>query len=121
MVLNLYPLKRISTDPAMFHKILKDIFMESGAAIIEREVAARLLENVGNDIGTEEGSGRPWRATAGSTGKASGPVSKKDRQLLRQFLALESLPKSHIMRGMSEATPIELTAATFAFAFKKGI
>ena len=46
LVLSLSPLKHISTDPMLFHKILRDVFMESGAVVIEREVAKALLANI---------------------------------------------------------------------------
>lgn len=117
MVLNLYPLKRISADPVVLHEALKDIFMGSGAAIIEREVARRLLENVGN--AKAEGRRRHSWLAAASNRRSSGGVSKREKQVLRQFLALESLARggSRLKLG---ATPVELTAENFAYAFKKG-
>lgn len=121
MVLSQYPLDRISKDPAVFHKVLKDIFMETGAAIIEREVARRLLENVGNELEATGRSGHRWLATASSNGKGAVRVSKKEKEVLRQFLAPESLPEGRPTRGGLEETPIELTATRFAHAFKKGI
>ncbi|HVC26815.1 MAG TPA: hypothetical protein VND40_01515 [Nitrososphaerales archaeon] len=119
MVISQYPLNRISTDPAMFHKIMKDIFMESGAAIIEREVARRLLEGVGDERRARGRSHHSWLAAA-SNGKASGRVSKKEKEVLRQFLALESLSEGHPAKAKAEAPPMDLTATTFAYAFKKG-
>jgi hypothetical protein len=119
-VLSLYPLKQISTDPATFHKVLRDVFQESGAVIIEREVARRLLENVGNDLNVEGDSRRSWLATASSRGKESGRVSKKEKEVLRQFLELESLPKSHARKEKPGTTQTDLTVAQFAYAFKKG-
>ena len=120
LVLSLYPLKQISTDPAMFHKVLRDVFKESGAVIIEREVARRLLERVGNDMTVEGDSRRSWLATASSKGKESGRVSKKEKEALREFLELEPLPKGHARKEKPGATPIDLTVAQFAYAFKKG-
>jgi len=120
LVLSLYPLKQISTDPATFHKVLRDVFQESGAVIIEREVARRLLESVGNGITVEGGSRRSWPATASSRGNDSGRVSRKEKELLRQFLEVESLPKSRPWKEKPGATQTDLTVAQFAFAFKKG-
>jgi hypothetical protein len=119
-VLSLYPLQQISTDPAMFHKVLRDVFQEPGAVIIEREVTRRLLDSVGNDMTVEGASRRSWLATATSGGKESGRVTKKEKAVLREFLELESLPKSHARKQKPGATPIDLTVAQFASAFKKG-
>jgi hypothetical protein len=104
----------------MFHKVLRDVFQESGAVIIEREVARRLLESVGNDMTVEGDSRRSWLATASPRGNESSRVSKKEKEVLRQFLVLESLPKSHSRKEKPGATPIDLTVAQFAYAFKKG-
>jgi len=120
LVLSLYPLKHISTDPAMFHKILRDVFKESGAALIEREVAERLLQNVGNGTEVRGASRRSWLTPAGSGGKESDRVSKKEKEVLRQFLALEPLTQGRTRMVRSEVTQIDLTADRFAYAFKKG-
>jgi hypothetical protein len=119
-VLSQYPLKHISTDPAKFHKILREIFQESGAAIIEREVARRLLDNVGNEMIVDGNSRRSWLATASSKGKESGRVSKKEKEVLRQFLVPDSLPKGRAGKEKPREAPIDLTVAQFAYAFKKG-
>jgi hypothetical protein len=120
LVLSLYPLKQISTDPARFHKILREVFQESGAVIIEREVARRLLESVGNEMTAEGSSRRSWLATASSKGRDSGRVSKKEKEVLRQFLEPESFPTGHAKTLKPGATQIDLTVAQFARAFKKG-
>ncbi len=119
LVLSLYPLKRISTDPAMFHEILSEVFQESGAALIEREVAGRLLQNVGNGMDVRGASRRSWLAAA-SGGREFGRASKREKEVLRQFLALESLADGHARKARPEEARIDLTAARFAFAFKKG-
>jgi hypothetical protein len=111
LVLSLYPLKRISTDPVMFHKILRDVFNENGAVVIEREVATRLLANIGNETPPEAGTGTPWRAAQ---------VSKREKEVLLKFLALESLSRGGLGSPKPEPGPIDLTAARFAHAFKKG-
>ena len=121
LVLSLYPIERISADPVALHEALKDIFMASGAAIIEREVARRLLEAVGNQANSDGGHRRSWLAAATSHEKSAGRVSRKEKEVLRQFLALESLARGGHMRGKPDEIPIEMTAANFAFAFKKGI
>jgi hypothetical protein len=120
LVLSLYPLKQISTDPAMFHKVLRDVFKESGAVIIEREVARILLERVGDDMTVDGDSRRSRLATASSKGKESGRVSKKEKEVLREFLELQPLQKSHARKEKPGAAPIDLTVAQFAYAFKKG-
>ncbi len=119
MVLTQYPLERISADPIVFHEAMKDIFMESGAAIIEREVARRLLDSVGNGGKLGGRSHLSWLAAA-SKGDVRGRVSKREKEVLRRFLALESLSTGRGPKGRGEAPTIDLTAATFAFAFKKG-
>jgi hypothetical protein len=120
LVLSLCPLKQVSIDPAVFHKVLRDVFKESGAVIIEREVARRLLQSVGDDVTVEGDSRRSWLATARSGGKESGRGSKKENDVLRQFPEPESLPKGHARKEKPVATPIDLTVAQFAYAFKKG-
>jgi len=119
LVLSLLPQGRISTDPAMFHQILSKVFQESGTAIIEREVAGRLLANVGKAREVEGASRRSW-FTAASRGRESDRASKKEKEVLRQFLALESLAEGRAGKARPEMTQIDLTAARFAFAFKKG-
>jgi len=105
----------------MFHSVLKDIFMESGAAIIEREVARRLLENVRKENHVEGRRPRSWFQLASSNRKASRPVSKKEKEVLRHFLAPAPPRRGHLAKERLEATAIDLTAASFAYAFKKGI
>ena len=126
MVQSHYPLNHLSTDPVTFHKVLKDIFMENGAAIIEREIARKLLDKVG-PVGTGGGRLHRWLATAASSTKGPGRASAREKEVLRQFVALATLPRSHPSRAMldegagaSEATSIELTSTRFASAFKKG-
>jgi len=120
LVLSLRPLKRISSDPALFHEVLRDVFQERGAALIEREVAGRLLKNIGNEMNVGRASRGSWLTPAGSWEKQSDWVSKKEKEVLRQFLALESLTEDRTRKARSEATQIDLTAANFAYAFKKG-
>src|ERR1700688_3678668 len=48
MFLSNHPLDRLSADPVTLHDALKEIFMENGAAVIEREIARRLLDKVGS-------------------------------------------------------------------------
>ena len=120
MVLNLYPLRRISADPAVLHEALKEIFMASGASIIEREVARRFLETANSEMKAEERPRHSWFAAVASSGKSSGRVSKREKEVLRQFLALESLATGGHAEMKPEATPIEITVANFAYAFKKG-
>jgi len=119
LVLSLYPLRRISADPAMFHEILSGVFQETGAALIEREVAGRLLQNVGNGMDVGGASRLSW-LTAASRRKESDRVSKREKEVLRQFLAPESLTEGRARKARPEVTQIDLTAARFAFAFKKG-
>ncbi|MDA4115553.1 MAG: hypothetical protein OK442_03225 [Thaumarchaeota archaeon] len=120
LVLSLYPLGQISTDPVMLHKILRDVFNENGAAVIEREVATRLLANIGNETAPKAGHGGPWRAAPSPKGKASPQVSKREKDVLLKFLALKSLPRGGSGNSRLELSPIDLTAARFAHAFKKG-
>jgi len=120
LVLSLYPLKQISTDPVMLHKILRDVFNENGAMVIEQEVATRLLANVGSKTPSGAGNGVLRRAAPGSKGRASPQVSKREKDVLLRFLALESLPRGGTGNSRPELSPIDLTAARFAHAFKKG-
>jgi len=120
MVLSLCPLHTITADPAKFHEVLKDIFMESGAVVLEREIGRRLLENVGDGSGLRGSSQHWWLKKATSKARSPGRVSKEEKEVLRQFLALESLPKNHPFGMKAPPTPIDLTAARFAYAFKKG-
>jgi len=119
LVLSLHPLRRISTDPLMFHAVLTEVFQESGAALIEREVAGRLLANVGDANYAGRGSLRSW-LTAASRGREPHRGSKKEKGVLTQFLALEALADGHAEKARPEEAQIDLTAARFAFAFKKG-
>jgi hypothetical protein len=121
LVLSLYPLDRISGDPAVLHEALKDIFMASGAVIIEREIAKRLVERMGNQAEGEGPQSRSWLAGLAVHLRSPGGASKREKEVLRQFLALESLERGAHANGRLEETPIEMTAANFAYAFKKGI
>jgi hypothetical protein len=121
LVVTLYPLNRISSDPVALHEALKDIFMASGAEIIEREVARKLLETIGSGRDEESRHRRSWLAAAASNWKSSGNASKREKEVLRQFLALESLSRGGHAKARLEETPIEMTVANFARAFKKGI
>jgi hypothetical protein len=120
LVLSLYPLERISSDPAALHEALKDIFMASGAAIIEREVSRRLLESVGNEANAGARHRRSWLASVASHEKSSGQVSRREKEVLRQFLALESPARGGHAEGEVGEITIEMTAANFAYAFKRG-
>lgn len=120
MVRNLYPLRRISADPIALHEALKDIFMASGAAIIEKEIARRFLEAAGNEMKVEERSRFLWLAAGASKGRSPGRVSKMEKEVLQQFLALESLARGGHTYATPEPTPIEMTVTNFAYAFKKG-
>ena len=118
MVASLCPLERIPADPARFHEVLKSIFKEGGALIIEREIASRLLEGLGEGPDASSRPSHSWLASASSRAKAPRGASKKEREVLRQFLVLESLPRTHPLQRREE-TQISVTAARFAFAFKK--
>ncbi len=127
MVLRLHPLPTLSTDPARFHEAMQSIFMENGAAIIEREIARRLLQNAGRER-TDGRAHRPWFVVADFGARPSGRASKTEKRVLRKFVALASLPHSHLTGSISlrtrgprgEASSIELTSLRFADAFKKG-
>jgi hypothetical protein len=120
LVISLYPLKQISTDPVLFHKVLRDVFKMGGAEIIEREVARRLSQAVGTAMTVDGDSRRSWLAMAPSRRNESGRVSEKGNDVLQQFLEPESLPRGRAARGKPGETPIDLTVAQFAHAFKKG-
>jgi hypothetical protein len=119
LVLSLYPLKRISTDPVMFHKILRDIFNENGAVLIEREVAKTLLANIGNEASSEAGPRNLRRAAPSPMSKTPAQVSQMEETLLK-FFALEPLERGGPGNPKPELRQIDLTAARFAHAFKKG-
>ncbi len=127
MVLSHYPLNELSTDPIAFHDFLKGIFMENGSAIIEREIARRLLDGVANGRVGRGGLHLGWLAAATSTPKGPGRALAKEKKILRQFVALATLPRGHQtaanlvpIEGTSRASSIELTSLRFADAFKKG-
>jgi hypothetical protein len=127
MVLSHYPLNRLSTDPEAFHEVLKGIFMENGAAIIEREIGRRLLDRMGTHMAGEGRIHRWWLATAALSTKGSGGASAREKNVLRQFVALSTRPKGHPSAaklgeagGASGASSIDLTSMRFASAFKKG-
>jgi hypothetical protein len=127
MVLSLYPLDGPSIDPVGFHDVLKGIFMEEGAAILEQEIARRLLEKVGRKGGGGTRSRLSWMMPASSDANGSRTVSEKDKEVLRQFVASASFPKSYRMeaeldgiRSGKRSSTIEQTSLRFASAFKKG-
>lgn len=127
MVLSQHPLTELSADPLRFHEALKGIFLENGAAVIEREIARRLLDKVGSSQDGARRSRHSWLRAARSSAKGKGAATAKERKVLRQFLALALLPKGHPMgagpdatRGAIRASSIELTSLKFASAFKKG-
>ncbi len=126
MVLSIHPLDELSKDPVAFHEALTWIFMDSGAAIIEREIARKLLDRMGeNPIGKNS---HLWSFTIPeSHSKSSQRVSEAEKKVLRQFLALASLQKVYPAESEIDAngdtigaSSIELTALRFASAFKKG-
>jgi hypothetical protein len=126
MVLSFRPISHLSKDPAGFHEFLKGIFRDDGAAIIETEIARRLLEKVGSGRGREGRSFLSWLGATLSRAKSSGGVSSREKDALGQFLALESVRKSSsaetklgARRWANGARSFELTASRFAFAFKK--
>ena len=127
MVLSHHPLKRLSADPEALHEVLQKIFMDNGALIIEREVARRLLDKVGKERAGEGRLHRWWLPTAASGSKGPGRASASEKRVLRQFVALATLPQGHrravqpgATGGISGATSIEFTSLRFADAFKKG-
>ena len=116
MVLSLHPLAELSADPAGFHAFLKGIFMDDGAAIIEREIGSRLLGKVGNPR-TRDGRSFLSRLEATfSRAKSQGSASAREKDALRQFLALESLregrgEKHGIRRWANRARAFDLSAS----------
>jgi hypothetical protein len=127
MFLSRYPLNQLSTDHFRFHEAMKDIFLEKGAALIEQEIARRLLDKVGSarDGGTR--SRRSRLVASKSNANAYGRASERERKVFREFVALASLPEGHPMqveldaiRDSAEAPSIEVTSLKFASAFKKG-
>ena len=127
MVISNCPLHRLSTDPVVFHQVLKGIFMENGAAIIEREIARRLLDKVGNERAPTGRFHGGWLSAASLGSKGPRRASARDKKVLRQFVALATLPQGRrtgvqlgATGGTSGATSIELTSLRFADAFKKG-
>jgi hypothetical protein len=126
MVLSFRPLSHLSTDPAGFHEFLKGIFRDDGAAIIEIEIARRLMEKVGDARGREGRSFLSWLGAAFSRAKSSGGVASREKDALGQFLAFESVRQSRsaeaklgARRFTNSGRSFELTASRFAFAFKK--
>jgi hypothetical protein len=125
MVLSLHPLSVLSADPAGFHEFLKGIFKDDGAAIIEIEIASRLLEKVGNGR-AREGSSILSRLEAAFSRKSSGGVPAREKDALRQFLALESVRESRraeaklgAHRWTNKGRSFQLVGSLFAFANKK--
>jgi hypothetical protein len=125
MVLSLHPLSVLSADPAGFHEFLKGIFKDDGAAIIEIEIASRLLEKVGNGRASE-GSSLLSRLGAAFSRKSSAGVRARENDALRQFLALESVRKSRraeakvgAHRWTNKGRSFQLTGSPLVFANKK--
>jgi len=125
MVLSLHPLSVLSADPAGFHEFLKGIFKDDGAAIIEIEIASRLLEKVGNGR-AREGSSLLSRLGAAFSRKSSAGVPARENDALRQFLALESVRKSRraeakvgAHRWTNKGRSFQLMDSPLAFANKK--
>jgi hypothetical protein len=120
MVLSLHPLDSLSSDPARFHEVLKGIFMSSGAAIIERETARRLVGHLGGGLPRQS-----WLASAAWNANPLRRASKREKKLIREFVELASEPEGYLMEldlkapGRTRAGGVELTSLTFASAFKK--
>jgi len=126
MVLNLHPLSVLSADPAGFHEFLKGIFKDDGAAIIEIEIANRLLEKVGNGRAREGSSFLSRLGAAFSRAKSSGGVPAREKDALRQFLALESVrncrraeAKLGASRWTNKGRSFQLMGSPLAFANKR--
>jgi len=126
MVLSLHPLNELSADPAGFHEFLKGIFKEDGAAIIEIEIASRLLEKVGHGRAVEGRSFLSRLGTAFSRAKSSGGVAAREKDALRQFMAFQSVRKGRsggevlgFHRRTNNSGSFQLKGSLFAFANKK--
>jgi hypothetical protein len=126
MVLSLHPLSSISADPARFHEAMRDIFLDNGAAIIEREIARRLLLSAGRERAKGRAH-RSWLSATSFGSRSSARVSDREKRVLRKFVALASLPQGHRPETLTNqawklgrASSIELTSSRFAAAFKKG-
>jgi len=120
MVLSLHPLTELSTDAVGFHEFLRGIFMDDGAAIIEREIASLLLGKLGDARRSEGGAFLSWLGSAFSRAKSPRGTSARERDALRQFLALESLrgdreEKLGVHRWANRARSFDLSASRFAF------
>jgi hypothetical protein len=125
MVLSLHPLSRVSSDPLRFHELLIGIFREDGAAIIEMEIATRLLEKFGSDGGEQGRSFLSRLAATFSRAKSSGGASTREGDAFRQFLALESVRKSRsaedgpgARRWTNRSRSFELVSPGSVLAFK---
>jgi hypothetical protein len=125
MVLSLHPLSHLSADPVAFHGFLKGIFMDDGAAIIEIEIASRLLDKVGNSRGREGRSFLSWLGATFSRARSPGAGSARENDALRQFLALESVRKSRSSEDKlgahcwtNRGRSLELTVSRFPFPLK---
>ena len=123
VVLRQRPLQVLASDPTEFHEALTSIFKEAGAAIIEKEIARRLLDKAGTK---EDQLHRSWLSTVIIRAGAARRVSQAEKKALRQYVALADLPRAHgaevsaSRHGMGMAKSIELTSLAFADAFKKG-
>jgi len=123
--LSQHPIETLSSDAAAFHAFLVSIFMENGAAILEREIARRMLDKARKEYRLPRLS---WRASITVGGDRSRRVTLEEMRSLRQFVALASLPRDHRSRPTPDlagsegmTTSIEYTSLAFADAFKKGI
>lgn len=116
MVLSLHPLDSLASDPARFHEVLKGIFMSSGAAIIEREIARRLVSCLGEGFPRQR-----WLTNSNVLRRGS----NREKELVRRFVALGAEPEGYRVdlelnaAGRTRSSAIELTSLRFASAFKK--
>lgn len=119
MLLRLCPLDRLASDPMAFHEVLKGIFMQSGAVVIEREVARRLLDRVAKARPVSGRVHRWWLTGAISSAGGAGRTSAGERRVLEQYAALAALPAGHSSQVAGGTASIEITSTRFASAFKK--
>jgi hypothetical protein len=124
MILKDHPLETLSSDVAGFHAVLVEIFKENGAALIEREIAGRLLDGAGRQRGP---SGLPGHSSGLSSAGRPPRMSRDDARALRQLVQLAIAPRGRhggssqsILVGEGTSSSIETTSLAFADAFKKG-
>lgn len=123
MVLALYPLEDLSKDPGEFHLAMASIFKPRGAAMIEQEIARRLLDLAGDQRMGAGRKGHRWLSSLRTGERRSGTISASDMKTLRRFAALASLPEGDEEGG--PALPASrrqpgVRYARFAAAFKTG-